>query len=179
MIALGSVSAVAGISLAVFGGTALLGGDEEQFDPPRHDNAPTHAPATIDTSAGGAALPCQEISTEIETESSSAGDSSRPEGLIVAYEHAFFADRDAAQMAAMSIPSPAVATEEQLASSIENLAVDTPWCVNIIPAAEQNSFDVAVRFIEGDGLTVTTWRQNMTVMKDSDGAWKIVAVRGL
>lgn len=177
-IALGVVGAIAGVSLVIFGATTLLSGDTEIQGSTQHHNSPAQAPSTIDTSAAGSVLSCQETSSEDRTESSGMGDLSRPEGLIVAYEHAFFAGRDAARMVSMSVPSAAVATEEQLAASIKNLPVDSPWCVTITPVSEVDNFDVAVRFVEADGVTVTTWNQTMTVTQDNDGAWKIVSVRG-
>lgn len=177
-IALGTVGVITVAGLTVAGGAVLLDNENDRSAPAQQISSPVLAPATIDTSADASILSCREISTGERTESAGPGDPSSPEGLIVAYEHAFFTARDAAQMAAMSIPSPTVAAEEQLAAAIADLPVDTPWCVSIAPAAEVNNFDVAVRFVEADGLTVTTWRQTMTVMTDAVGAWKIVAVRG-
>ncbi|WP_301851075.1 hypothetical protein [Rhodococcus pyridinivorans] len=78
----------------------------------------------------------------------------------------------------MSEPSPAVAAEEPLAASIAGLAVDTPWCVTITPSSENGVFDVAVRFVESDGSSITQWDQTMTVVENAEGEWKIVAVQG-
>lgn len=175
--ALVAVGAIAGVGLIIFGATAVFGSGDRQ-DAAQHRSSDAQAPATIDTSANGSLLECQEVRTPELTESSGDGDQISPEGLIIAYEHAFFTDRDAARMVSMSVPSPTVATEEQLASSIKNMPIDSPWCVSITPAAGPDNFDVAVRFIEADGVTVTTWNQTMTVAKTDGDAWKIVSVQG-
>lgn len=184
-LALGTAGAIVVVGLVVLGATNLVGESNGQTTTSgdsrgavQHTSSETRTPSTISTSTHDPVLTCREVSTTERTESSGEGDPSRPEGLIVAYEHAFFAARDAARMVSMSIPSATVATEEQLASSIKNLAVDSPWCVSISPTDESDTFDVAVRFVESDGETVTTWNQMMTVARDSDAAWKIVSVRG-
>ena len=176
--ALVAAGAIVGVGLIIFGVTAVVGGGDGSQDSAQDRSSDVQAPATIDTSAEGSLLACQEVSTPELTESSGEGDLTSPSGLIVAYEHAFFTGRDAARMVSMSVPSPTVATEEQLAASIKNLPVDSPWCVSVVPAAEPDNFDVAVRFVEADGITVTTWNQTMTVTKSDGDAWKIVSVQG-
>ncbi|WP_422333674.1 hypothetical protein [Rhodococcus sp. (in: high G+C Gram-positive bacteria)] len=170
----GAVLAVGVILLLIVGATTLFGGGSERGA----GAVSPQTPATIDTSSSHSVLGCQEIRSPERSESSGQGDTDSPDGLIIAYEHAFFDARDARGMVSLSVPSPSVATEEQLAASIKEMPVDTPWCVSITPAAEPDSFDVSVRFVESDGTTVTTWNQTMTVVKNPEGQWNIVGVRG-
>ncbi|MBM4574865.1 hypothetical protein GS896_27795 [Rhodococcus hoagii] len=172
-----AAAAVLGVALVIAGATAVLGGGSGEPEAAPAASGTTPVPSSTETASAPSVLECQEIRTPERSESSGAGDTNSPDGLIIAYENAFFAARDARAMAAMSIPGPAVASEEQLAKSITSLPTGTPWCVSIAPAPERDNFDVSVRFVEADGETVTTWAQTMTVIKDAEGLWKIVGVR--
>ncbi|ATI36373.1 hypothetical protein CPI83_29675 (plasmid) [Rhodococcus sp. H-CA8f] len=174
------IAAVALVVGLAFGVVSIFSGDSDK--PGADGGSPVGAlspqtPGTIDTSSSSSILGCKEIRSAEQSESSGTGDTESAEGAIFAYEHAFFNARDARQMAELSIPSPSVATEEQLANSILSMPVDTPWCVNITPTGEADKFAVAVRFVEADGATVTTWSQTMTVPKTPEGQWKITAVQ--
>ncbi|TQC45167.1 hypothetical protein EEB14_33380 [Rhodococcus sp. WS4] len=124
-------------------------------------------------------LQCQESNVDGRVESSSEGDTSSPAGFIVAYEHVFFVKRDARAMVDMTIPSKDVAGEEPLARSISQMAPDTPWCVTVTPAGGRDEFTTQVRFVEPDGVTVTTWNQLMALTKNDEGQWGIRAVRAI
>ncbi|MHD0294257.1 hypothetical protein [Rhodococcus qingshengii] len=159
----------------VVGITTMLGGGDNNVTAA---GANPQTPSTIATSSSNSLLNCQEIRSPESSESSGRGDTESADGVIIAYEYAFFVARDARAMVDLSVPSPTVATEDQLATSINAMPVDTPWCVNITPATDPDKFDVAVRFVEADGTTVTTWNQTMTVLKSAEGQWNIIAVQG-
>ncbi|WP_336873501.1 hypothetical protein [Rhodococcus qingshengii] len=160
----------------VVGITTMLGGGDNNVTAA---GANPQTPSTIATSSSSnSLLNCQEIRSPERSESSGRGDTESADGVIIAYEYAFFVARDARAMVDLSVPSPTVATEDQLATSINAMPVDTPWCVNITPATDPDKFDVAVRFVEADGTTVTTWNQTMTVLKSAEGQWNIIAVQG-
>ncbi|NKS74620.1 hypothetical protein GS531_22880, partial [Rhodococcus hoagii] len=75
-------------SPTIVGVTTLFGGG-----PMRRMRAPraaTHRRQSR-TSSGSSVLACQETSSSERTQSSGEGDTNTTEGLIVAYEHAFFA----------------------------------------------------------------------------------------
>lgn len=160
---------------AVVGITTMLGDGDNNVTAA---GANPQTPSTIATSSSNSLLNCQEIRSPERSESSGRGDTESADGVIIAYEYAFFVARDARAMVDLSVPSPTVATEDQLATSINAMPVDTPWCVNITPATDPDKFDVAVRFVEADGTTVTTWNQTMTVLKSAEGQWNIIAVQG-
>ena len=159
----------------VVGITTMLGGGDNNVTAA---GANPQTPSTIATSSSNSLLNCQELRSPESSESSGRGDTESADGVIIAYEYAFFVARDARAMVDLSVPSPTVATEDQLATSINAMPVDTPWCVNITPATDPDKFDVAVRFVEADGTTVTTWNQTMTVLKSAEGQWNIIAVQG-
>ena len=179
-----------GIALAVtavavgliFGATSLFGGDSSA--PVMNaggsgggGGVSPQVASTIETTITNSILGCQETRTAERSQSSGPGDTDSAEGTIIAYEYAFFGARDARRMTELSAPSASVATEDQLAVSIASMPVDTPWCVDVAPTGEPDKFDVAVRFIEADGTTVTTWSQFMTVPKNPENQYKISAVQ--
>lgn len=138
-------------------------------------------PMVMETSSDGAALPCEEIRTPQRTQSSGTGDTDTAEGLIVAYEHAFFDRRDPSAMVAMTSPGPDVASADALASGIAAVDPNTPWCVTVTPEGTPDVYRAEIRFLAADS-EVAQWNQTMTVVRRDAadaGSWTITAVRAL
>lgn len=124
-------------------------------------------------------LACPEITRPDLRQSRGSGDRTSAQGLIIAYEHAFFVRRDPAAMVAMTTPGPQVVGEQALAKGLAQIPVGTEWCVAIGASVKPNVYPVTIRFVQSDGRTVGTWTQEMTVVKQSPTAsnsWTITAV---
>lgn len=128
-------------------------------------------------------LQCEEEDTAQRMQSSGEGDLSTQAGLIVAYEHAYFALRDARAMEAMSKPGPRVATASRLDQGLAATPENTPWCVTVVPSGSANVFTVTVRYVDFDETSIMTWNQEMTVERqdprNQTSPWKVVAARDI
>lgn len=137
-------------------------------------------PMSMGTS-DGEALPCEEIRTPQRTQSRGDGDTASAEGMIVAYEHAFFDRRDVAAMVAMTSPGPDVASADALAAGIASVDPNTSWCVTVTPEGAPDVYRAEIRFLTGDS-DVVQWNQTMTVVRRDAAdpqSWTITAVRAL
>ena len=172
---LGAIAVVALIAGGVYGLTRLGGGDGGGGE--GGQGQAVAAPASDRPLTGvDAVRACEPLDADI-VQSNGVGDRMSAQGLIIAYEHAFFVERDPVAMAQMTTPGRAVAGEEALAAGLEQIPVGTPWCVTIKSSDQPSIYQVSIRYVDGDD--VVQWKQRMTVIKrnaDIADSWTITAV---
>lgn len=179
-IAAGALASVAVIVGIVVVGSKLGGSPDIEVAADTTSTTPAPRPiqAAADTPALHPLLPCEEIQSDSHTQTSGHGNLDTPIGVIVAYEHAYFVERDASTMVDLTIPSKDVAAFGPLDESLKRIPLNTPWCVSVKPTDTRDVFAVDVRFLESDS-SITNWPQQMTLARNDEGQWKIAKVSGL
>lgn len=102
--------------------------------------APTAAPAdTPSTVEDHAVAGCRSTSTGSTTIGAGAGDTSSRQGVILALEWAYYVDRSAAAVRALTTPDAAVPPEHVVQAGIDAQPEGTRYCVYISPADDSGA----------------------------------------
>ncbi|MFJ9370555.1 hypothetical protein ACIRRA_39875 [Nocardia sp. NPDC101769] len=103
-----------------------------------------------------------------------AGDRATGPGVIAAYEHAFFADRDAKKALDVTDRGVGLPSESGLAQGIADVPVGAPWCVSITDLGG-NVFETSVKYLPATGAQPVLWLLHITVAANN-GTYTIVRV---
>ncbi|WP_280464794.1 hypothetical protein [Nocardia brasiliensis] len=160
---------LAAVVTAAVAGIALAPNDSSRPDALALSR--TAAPPSTTTVVSGGA--CTGLAGA--TVSDGAGDLRSPAGVIVAFEHSYYARRDAD--AALTLVAPeAGLVGEALAAGIASIPVGTTHCVAITPIADSAAVDVHLVERHPDG-TRTDYLQLINVRTDEHGASVITNIQ--
>lgn len=167
------LAAVLVVGAVVWAVVSVAGGDGDTSR--QQEQAGVRGQSEAGVAGDGGGLRCPVIDSEGTLQGADEGDVNSSKGVIMAYEHAFFVDRDPAAMVAMTRPGPYVATESALAEGLKTVPEGSPWCVTIEPTATSGTYRVTIRHLPHGQEEVVTWEQDMTV--SGDGPFFITSVR--
>ncbi|MFE4462860.1 hypothetical protein ACFROC_36360, partial [Nocardia tengchongensis] len=103
-----------------------------------------------------------------------AGGRASGPGVIAAYEHAFFADRDAKKALDVTDRGSGLPAESGLAQGIAAVPAGAPWCVSITDLGA-NVFETTVKYLPATGAQPVLWLLHITVTANH-GTYTIVRV---
>ncbi|WP_331761203.1 hypothetical protein OG225_42805 (plasmid) [Nocardia sp. NBC_01377] len=170
------VALIAGVSGAGLAAVALTSADETGRHPAAHPYAvitPSTSVAVAATTSAGPPPFCSPGTVGATVVTNSAGDRATGQGVIAAYEHAFFVARDPRAALDVTDRGPGLPAEPQLAQGIAAVPVGAPWCVSITDMGG-GLFETAVRH-QPQGQPPVLWLLNINVA-DQGGLHTIVRI---
>lgn len=137
------------------------------------------APLTVplaESSAGNDSSPsdCVEQSDGDTITGSSAGDLESPAGVVLAFQHAYYVDRDADKVKPLLAKESEIRDLDALQKGIDSVDEGTTHCVQV-EAPKEGRANVEVAEIAPDG-TQTIYRQMVTTSRES-GEVRIVSIQ--
>ncbi|TSD94821.1 hypothetical protein FOS14_19455 [Skermania sp. ID1734] len=128
----------------VLGGCAAVialaaGGAAWALTGPTGDDRETVSPTTATLSSPATSVPTSTTTMPAAPPQdecrSDAGDQATPEGVIAAFEHAYYQQRDAVAARALASPTTTVTDPADLQTFIDKVPVGAAYCVRITPLA--------------------------------------------
>jgi hypothetical protein len=158
------------------------GGDEQPADtnPNAIATAPV-APSTDPAATSAVASPatCPETNTDTRLVTASPGDIHTPPGVVAAFEHAYFTERDpiaAAEHLAPSMRTTAAAIRGVMDNNFPPGTAPVPYCATITPWNDPDTWAVSVDWTDERTDDVKTWTAIYEI-KTVDGRLRITAQR--
>lgn len=175
------VAAGAAALIAVVGAGAYMvlrqSNDAPTTASPRPPTTASPAPQTAQFAAGDA---CRPGTTDGATilDSTSSTTRTTPESAISALEHAYYAQRSGAAVAAVWAKGTAGVDPAAIQKGIDQhfAGRESQYCVQVTPAADPGVF--VVKTIETDGSAQQTGTQQIT-LRSNNGIYEVVGLRNL
>ena len=163
--------AFAGLIVVVIVGVLALAGGIT--DAPETITVPTQTPLSTVPASPSVASPvaCTETSTPTPLVTATTRDPQTAPGLIAAFEHAYFTERDpiaAAEHLAPEMRVTAGAIRGVMDANFPPGDTPVPYCATVTPWNEQNTWAVTVDWVDERTSEVSTW----------NAVYEVKAIRG-
>lgn len=153
---------------------SLLGGSESSSAAPLTvPSTPTATTSTADETKAAAAGDCQSTESSAVITGNGKGDSDSVAGVVLAFQHAYYVDRDAKKMKPLLSKDSKITDLDALQEGIDSVERGTTHCLKVTPERD-DSASVELTEIATDG-TETTYTQRVTTTSES-GDVRIVSI---
>lgn len=160
---------VLGIAIGAVAGTTADSAETAPLSESINDLSPVDQP--IETPAAD----CTESSSEAEVVGAGKGSRDSGPGVILAFEHAYYVERDAKKMIALTTKDSPIKNAEALQEGIDSNAKGLSHCVRIAATDEGGVWDVEITTSPDDFTETTVISQRITTTKEA-GTWSIKSV---
>lgn len=153
---------------------SLLGGSESSSAAPLTAPTPVSPTDSADPrSEAVASGDCESTTSSTGTTGDGEGDTSSVAGVVEAFQHAYYVDRDAEKMEPLLSEESRITDLDALQEGIDSVARGTTHCLRVSPD-EDGAASVELTEIAPDG-TETVYEQRVTTTRES-GEVRIVSI---
>ena len=177
---------VIGLALVAVIGTIsafLLAGDQDEPEPPlaevvaamsAADGEPPASASDGSSTAADEAAACKDSTSADLVTGDGAGDRDSGPGVILAFEHAYYNERDAEKMIALTSKDSPIRDVDALQEGIDSNPRDLTHCVRVAATDEDDEWLVEITQT-ATGSEPETITQRITTTKE-DGQWSVVKI---
>lgn len=172
------VGVVVAILVLLAGGAYLLssalgGGSSSQAAPLSVPPMPTSTNDSAGKPGTAAGAECEESESDKTTTGAGEGDTDSVPGVVLAFEHAYYVERDAEEMEPLLSKDSAIKNLDALQEGIDSVERGTTHCVHVA-AADDGVAEVELTETAPDGAE-TVYEQHVTTTREG-GEVRIVSI---